>query len=174
MPPPPPTPSVDVVDDACYTNAHSSPATLAHAVCWVLEARTLLDQPLLAGCTGGKGGNNEGGTGGGGTATATKWAMAMAMRVVGKDAGNYKGGKSNGDGAKRAIARKRAMASKDNNKITATETMTQHCCRHHCPCLSCHGSSLCFGVLAAAGSDWWRSMRTKVGAWGGGELCMEV
>jgi hypothetical protein len=43
-------------------------------------------------------------------AMATKRAVAMAMRVAGKDAGNGKGGKSNGDGAKRAIARKRAMA----------------------------------------------------------------
>ncbi len=37
----------------------------------------------------------------------------MATRVAGKDAGDGKGGKggkSNGDGAKRAIARKRAMA----------------------------------------------------------------
>ncbi len=42
--------------------------------------------------------------------TATKRAVAMATRVAGKDAGNGKGGKSNGDGTKRAIARKRAMA----------------------------------------------------------------
>ena len=41
---------------------------------------------------------------------ALKRAMAMAMRVAGKDAGNGEGGKSDGDGAKRAIARKRAMA----------------------------------------------------------------
>ncbi len=34
----------------------------------------------------------------------------MAMRVAGKDVGNGKGGKSNGDGAKMAIARKRVMA----------------------------------------------------------------
>ncbi len=39
-----------------------------------------------------------------------KRAVAMVTRVVGKDAGDGKGGKSNGDGAKRAIARKRAMA----------------------------------------------------------------
>ncbi len=42
--------------------------------------------------------------------TATKRAVAMATRVVGKDADNGKGGKSDGDGARRAIARKRAMA----------------------------------------------------------------
>jgi hypothetical protein len=42
--------------------------------------------------------------------TVTKRAVAMATRVSGEDAGNGKGGKSNGDGAKRAIARKRAMA----------------------------------------------------------------
>jgi hypothetical protein len=41
---------------------------------------------------------------------AMKRAVAMATRVVGKDAGNGKGGKSKGNGAKRAIARKRAMA----------------------------------------------------------------
>ncbi len=34
----------------------------------------------------------------------------MATRVAGKDAGNGEDGKSNGDGAKRAIARKRTMA----------------------------------------------------------------
>jgi hypothetical protein len=34
----------------------------------------------------------------------------MATRIVGKDVGDGKGGKSDGDGAKRAIARKRAMA----------------------------------------------------------------
>jgi hypothetical protein len=42
--------------------------------------------------------------------TATKRAVAMMTRVAGKDAGDGKGGKSDGDGAKRAIARKRAMA----------------------------------------------------------------
>jgi hypothetical protein len=40
----------------------------------------------------------------------TKRAVAMATRVVGKDAGDGEGSKSNGDGAKRAIARRRAMA----------------------------------------------------------------
>ncbi len=40
----------------------------------------------------------------------TKRAVAMAMRVAVKDAGNGEGGKSNGDGVKRAIARRRAMA----------------------------------------------------------------
>ncbi len=44
------------------------------------------------------------------TATATKRAVAMATWVAGKDAGNGKGGKSDGDGAKRAIVRRRAMA----------------------------------------------------------------
>jgi hypothetical protein len=43
-------------------------------------------------------------------ATATKKAVAMATRVAGVDAGDGKGGKSDGDGVKRAIARKRAMA----------------------------------------------------------------
>jgi hypothetical protein len=41
---------------------------------------------------------------------ATKRAVTMATRVVGKDAGDGEGGKSDGDGAKRAIARKRATA----------------------------------------------------------------
>ncbi len=41
-----------------------------------------------------------------------KRAVAMATRVAGEDAGNGKGGKSdgNGNGTKRAIARRRAMA----------------------------------------------------------------
>jgi hypothetical protein len=43
-------------------------------------------------------------------ATATKRAVVMATRVAGEDAGDGKGGKSDGDGAKRAIARRRAMA----------------------------------------------------------------
>ncbi len=42
--------------------------------------------------------------------TATKRAVVMVTRVAGEDAGNGKGGKSDGDGTKRAIARKRAMA----------------------------------------------------------------
>ncbi len=42
--------------------------------------------------------------------TATKRAVAMVRRVAGEDAGDGKGGKSNGDRTKRAIARKRAMA----------------------------------------------------------------
>jgi hypothetical protein len=42
--------------------------------------------------------------------TATKRAVAMARRVTGEDVGNGKGGKSNGNGVKRAIARKRVMA----------------------------------------------------------------
>jgi hypothetical protein len=43
-------------------------------------------------------------------AMAMKRAVAMATRVASKDAGNGEGGKSNGDSAKRAIERKRAMA----------------------------------------------------------------
>ncbi len=39
-----------------------------------------------------------------------KRAVAMATRVAVEDVGNGKGGKNNGDGTKRAIARKRAMA----------------------------------------------------------------
>jgi hypothetical protein len=41
---------------------------------------------------------------------ARKRALTMATRVAGKDAGDGEGGKINGDCAKRAIARKRAMA----------------------------------------------------------------
>ncbi len=41
---------------------------------------------------------------------ATKRAVVMATKVAGEDAGDGKGGKSDGDGTKRAIARKRAMA----------------------------------------------------------------
>jgi hypothetical protein len=43
-------------------------------------------------------------------ATAMKRAVTMVMRVAGKDAGDGKGSKSDGDGMKRAIARRRAMA----------------------------------------------------------------
>jgi hypothetical protein len=43
-------------------------------------------------------------------AMVTKRAVAMAARVAGEDAGNDEGGKSNGNGAKRAIATRRAMA----------------------------------------------------------------
>jgi hypothetical protein len=42
--------------------------------------------------------------------TVTKRAVGMATRVVGEDAGECEGGKSDGNGAKRAIARRRAMA----------------------------------------------------------------
>jgi hypothetical protein len=41
---------------------------------------------------------------------ATKRAVVMMTRVAGKDAGDGEGSKSDGDGAKRAIVRKRAMA----------------------------------------------------------------
>jgi hypothetical protein len=105
---------------------------------------------------------------------AMKRAMAMVTRVADENAGYGKGGKSDAAGAKRAIARKKAMASNNNNKMTATETMTQHSHHHRCPHLSCRGSSLCFGALAAAGRNWWQRMRTKVGAHGGGELFVEV
>jgi hypothetical protein len=105
---------------------------------------------------------------------ATKREVAMATRVVGKDVGNGKVGKSNGNGTKRVIARKRAMASNNDNKMTATETMTQHCHHPCCPCLRCRSSSLCFGVLMAAGSSFWQRMTTTGGAWGGGELCVEI
>jgi hypothetical protein len=100
-------------------------------------------------------------------AMVMKRAVMMAMKVAGKDEGD-------GNGAKRAIARKRAMASNNNNKMTATETTTQHCPHHRCPCFSHCGSSLCLGALAAADIDWWRRMRTKVGAWDEGGLCVEV
>ena len=43
-------------------------------------------------------------------AMAMKRAVAMATRVAGEDAGDGKGAKCNGNGAKRAIVRKRAMA----------------------------------------------------------------
>ncbi len=40
----------------------------------------------------------------------TKRAVVMATRVAGEDVGDGKGGKSNGNGAKWAIARRWAMA----------------------------------------------------------------
>jgi hypothetical protein len=64
-PPLPPQPLVGAEDDACYTNADSSPATLVQAVCQALESHTSLDQPLPASCVGGKGSNDDGATGGG-------------------------------------------------------------------------------------------------------------
>jgi hypothetical protein len=107
-------------------------------------------------------------------ATAMKRAAVMATRVAGKDEGDCKGSTSNGNDAKRAIARKRVMASNNDNKMMATETTAQHCCcYHHCPHLSRSGSSLCFGALAAAGNNWWQRLRAKVGAWGEGGLCVK-
>jgi hypothetical protein len=41
---------------------------------------------------------------------AMKRAVAMVTRVAGEDAGNGEGGKSDDNGTKRAIARRRAMA----------------------------------------------------------------
>jgi hypothetical protein len=86
--------SVGKEDDACYTNADSSPATLAQAVCRALESHTSLDQPLPAGCTGGKGGDDDGGTNGGGQSRiahrigivlpSPTRGGAMATRVAGK------------------------------------------------------------------------------------------
>jgi hypothetical protein len=71
--------------------------------------------------------------------------------MVGEDEDNGKGGKSAGNGAKRVIARKRAMVSNNKSKMMATETTTQHCYhRHHCPCLSRCGSSLSWCI----GSGW--------------------
>ncbi len=42
--------------------------------------------------------------------TATKRTVAMVKRVAGEDAGDGEGGKSDGNGAKRANSRKRAIA----------------------------------------------------------------
>jgi hypothetical protein len=49
-----PPPSVGEEDDACYTNADSSPATSAQAICRALESRASLDRPLPAGHAGAK------------------------------------------------------------------------------------------------------------------------
>jgi hypothetical protein len=43
-------------------------------------------------------------------ATVTKRAVAMLTRVAGEDAGDGEGSKSDGNGVKRAIARRRVMA----------------------------------------------------------------
>jgi hypothetical protein len=87
LPPPPP-----LSDDACYTD--SSPATSAQAVCRGLESRASLNRPLPAGCAGGKGGDDDGGTDIGGRSRIThRIGMvlpsptrgdAMAARVAGK------------------------------------------------------------------------------------------
>jgi hypothetical protein len=89
-----PPPLVSKEDDACYTNANSSPTTSLQAICRALESRALLDQPLPAGCMGGKGGNDDGGTGGSGRSRITHQISmvlpsptqggATATRVVGK------------------------------------------------------------------------------------------
>jgi hypothetical protein len=94
MPPPPPLPSDGKEDDACYTNADSSPATSAQAVCRALESRALLDRPLPAGRACGKGGDDDGGTDDGGQSRiAHRISMvlpsptqggATAMRVADK------------------------------------------------------------------------------------------
>ncbi len=78
-------------DGACYTNAGYSPATLAEAVYQVLKSHASLDWPLLAGCAGGKGGNNDGGTDSGRIAHRIGMVLpsptrggATATRVVGE------------------------------------------------------------------------------------------
>jgi hypothetical protein len=93
-PPPPPPPLVGEEDDACYTNANSSPATLAQAVCWVLESHASLDLPLPARHAGGKGGNDDGGTDNGSRSRivhrigmvlpSPTQGSTMATRVAGK------------------------------------------------------------------------------------------
>jgi hypothetical protein len=66
---------------------------------------------------------------------AAKRAVAMATRVAGKDAGDGEGGKSDGDGgAKRAIARRRAMAGpiykiKQNPLAAPSTNRLQRGCR---------------------------------------------
>ncbi len=51
--PMPELPLVGLEEDACSTNADSSPTTLTHAVCRALKAHALLDRPLPARCVGG-------------------------------------------------------------------------------------------------------------------------
>jgi hypothetical protein len=65
-PPLPPPLLVGKENDACYTNANSSPATSAQAVCRASESCPFLDRPLPAGRAGGKGSDDDGVTGGGG------------------------------------------------------------------------------------------------------------
>ncbi len=131
LPPPPLLPllSVGREDDTCSTNADSSLTTFVHAVFWALKAHALLDQPLLACCTGGKDGKGNCGDNNGtkldraqdwndppllhpkqrwdGVEDAeqvksktTKRAIATAMRVVSNNNSNGDGGKSNGNGNK--------------------------------------------------------------------------
>jgi hypothetical protein len=93
-PPPLPLPSVGEEDDACYTNADSSLATLAQAVCRALQSHTSLDRPLPASCAGGKGSNDDGGIDSGGQSRiayrigmvlpSPTQGCATATRVAGK------------------------------------------------------------------------------------------
>ncbi len=59
----------------------------------------------------------------------------MATRVVGKDEGDGEGGKCDGDGAKRAIARKRVMAGpiyklkKNPSSAPSTNPLCRDCCK---------------------------------------------
>ncbi len=87
-------------------------------------------------CNGNEGGERQRGcgwqgdgdgdkVGGQAMATATKRAGAMVMRVAGEDAGDGKGGKSDGDGAKRAIARKRVMAGPIYKKKSFVSALNQ-------------------------------------------------
>jgi hypothetical protein len=61
-------------------------------------------------------------------AKATNRAMVMATRMASRNAGDGKGGKSNGDDAKRAIARKRVMAGQTyKNKLKSfVGALNQH------------------------------------------------
>jgi hypothetical protein len=59
----------------------------------------------------------------GGQAMATKRAVAMAMRVAGRMRAMARAAREMAMATKRAIVRKRVMASNDNNETMATETM---------------------------------------------------
>jgi hypothetical protein len=89
-----PPPSAGMEVDACYTNADSSHATSAQAVCRALESRAKLDRPFPAGRAGGKGSDDDGGTNGGGQSRIAHWigmvlpsptqGGVMATRMVGE------------------------------------------------------------------------------------------
>jgi hypothetical protein len=112
----PPPLLVGVGDDACYRNTDSSPATSAHPVCRALNAHALSEWPLLAGCAGGKGSNNDGGTGGSGQSwIAHRISMVLPSPSGWQRDSNKDGGQVKAETTMREIATPTRVASNDND-----------------------------------------------------------